>query len=60
MFNKMYHMRNNVIYLSMLALVFTLSSCELAGDIFKGGFYLGIIVVLAVIGLIVWLIKKFK
>lgn len=56
----MYHMRNNVIYLSMLALVFTLSSCELAGDIFKGGFYLGIIVVLAVIGLIVWLIKKFK
>lgn len=51
-------MKKNSIHLLLLSLVLTLSSCELAGDIFKGGFYLGVIAVIVVIGLVLWLLKK--
>lgn len=44
------------------ALLFTtmLSSCELIGDIFKAGYYVGIFVVLVVIVLIFWLFSFFR
>ena len=45
-------------YLSMLLLLVTVTSCEVIGDIFSAGFYAGIFVVIAVIALIFWLIRK--
>jgi len=35
-----------------------LSSCELIGDIFQAGMYVGIFIVIAVIVLIVWIVRK--
>ena len=43
---------------SILALILTLSSCQLIGDIFKTGVGVGVFMVLAVIGLIVFVIAK--
>lgn len=37
-----------------------LSSCELAGDIFQAGAYTGIFIVVIIIGLILWLLAKFR
>lgn len=37
-----------------------LSSCELAGDIFKAGAYTGIIIVVIIIALIIWILSKFR
>lgn len=37
-------------------LVMMLSGCELVGDIFEAGFWVGVIVVVLVIVLVVWLI----
>jgi hypothetical protein len=42
----------------MIALAVTLSSCELAGGIFKGGVTVGIIIVLVVVFLVLWLVRK--
>jgi len=36
----------------------SLSSCELIANIFKGGMYFGIILVIIVVVLIIWLINK--
>lgn len=44
--------------LSLLAFLTTLSSCQLAGGIFKAGFNLGIIVVIAVIAIIIFILAK--
>jgi len=41
-----------------LILISSLSSCELIGNIFKGGMYFGIILVVVVVALIIWLISK--
>jgi len=35
-----------------------LTSCEIVGDIFKTGMFVGVIVVVAVIVLIIWLVRK--
>jgi len=44
--------------LPLLALILTLSSCQLAGGIFKAGFNLGIIVVIVVIALVIFILAK--
>jgi hypothetical protein len=36
----------------------TLSSCEVIGGIFKAGMWVGILVVVAIIGLILWLVSR--
>jgi hypothetical protein len=46
----------NLVFFAVLAL--TLSSCEAIGDIFKAGFWVGVIAVVIVIGLIIWVIKS--
>ena len=49
-------------YLMLLAVVvaITLTSCELAQGIFKAGFYTAFIVIIIVVGLIIWLISRFR
>jgi hypothetical protein len=43
---------------AVIALLLSLSSCQAIGDIFKAGVWVGVIIVVAVIGLIVFLISK--
>ncbi len=45
-------------YLVIFLLTLSLTSCELVGDIFKGGVWTGAILVIGVIVIIVWLIAK--
>ena len=51
-------MKNSVYVLLFIMISMSLTSCELVGDIFKAGFWVGILAVAAVIGLIVFLISK--
>ena len=44
----------------LLAMMVTFSSCELIGDIFEAGFWTAIIVIVLVIGLIIWLLNRFR
>ena len=46
------------LYFILLIISVSLSSCELVGDIFKAGVWVGILAVVAVIGLIIYLISK--
>ncbi|MES2881549.1 MAG: hypothetical protein V4676_05325 [Bacteroidota bacterium] len=46
------------LWLAALALVTTLSSCDVIGGIFKAGFWTAIIIVVLVIALILWLINR--
>lgn len=36
----------------------SLSSCELVGDIFKAGMWAGVIMVVAVVGIVIWLLAR--
>lgn len=55
-------MKNIRVYLMTLLvlLTFTLSSCELVGDIFEAGMWVGIILVVLIIMLIAWLLRKIR
>jgi hypothetical protein len=54
-------MKKNINLALVFALVIVmLSSCQAIGDIFKAGVWVGIIVVVAVIGLIIFLVGKGK
>lgn len=53
-------MRYSYLGMFLLALLVTLSSCEVIGDIFRVGFTAGIIVVVVVVILIIWLISRFR
>lgn len=44
----------------ILLIVTTLSSCELVGDIFEFGLWVGVIIVVAVIALIWWIVSRFR
>lgn len=49
---------NPLIAILMVFLATSLSSCQAIGDIFKAGIWVGIIIVVAVVGLIVWIAGK--
>jgi hypothetical protein len=54
-------MQNRIIKLSLFAMLLSLvTGCELVGDIFQAGMWVGVIIVVAVIGLIVWLLSRFR
>jgi len=44
--------------LLLLVVMFTFSSCELIGDIFKAGMGVGMFIVIAVFAVIIFLISK--
>lgn len=48
----------NILLLALA--VSLLSSCSLVGDIFKAGYYVGIIVVIIVLVIIFWIISLFR
>jgi hypothetical protein len=41
-----------------LAMAMTFSSCEVVGGIFKAGIWVGILLVVLVVGLILWLVGR--
>jgi len=45
-------------FLPLLALLVSLSSCEIIGDIFKAGVWSGVILVVVVVGLIIFVLAK--
>ena len=51
-------MKAYINFLIVFFLMIGLTSCELAGGIFKGGMWVGAILVIAVIGLVTWLFTK--
>lgn len=50
----------STLWLCALAMVMTLSSCEVVGGIFKAGFYTAIILVVLVLVIIIWLVRKMR
>lgn len=49
-----------VLVMFFLAGSFVLSGCEAIGDIFAAGMWVGVIVVVLVIALVLWLIRKMR
>lgn len=49
---------NISLLLLLSGLLFSLSSCELIGDIFKAGVWVGVLGVVAVLVLILFLVRK--
>ena len=45
-------------FLPLLAMLISLSSCEVIGGIFKAGVWSGVIVVVVVVGLIIFILAK--
>jgi len=48
----------NFLYPVLLFITVSLSSCELVGDIFQAGVWVGVLIVVAIIGLVIYLISK--
>ena len=48
----------NSLYAALAFIMVTLSSCELVGDIFKAGVWVGVLIVVGIIALIIFLISK--
>ena len=42
----------------LLVLLVSLSGCELVGDIFEVGVWTGIIIVVIIVALVLWLLRK--
>ena len=45
-------------FLPLLALLVTISSCQIIGDIFKAGVWSGVILVVVVVGLIIFILAR--
>jgi flagellar biogenesis protein FliO len=43
-----------------LIVVITFTSCEMIGDIFQAGMAVGIFIIVAIVGLIIWLVSRFR
>jgi uncharacterized membrane protein YkvI len=50
---------NKIIAFTLLVVsTMMLAGCELVGDIFEAGVWMGVILVILVVGLVVWLFSK--
>lgn len=48
----------HLLFLLFTSFIITLSSCQVIGDIFKAGVWVGILIVVVIVGIIIWLIGK--
>lgn len=48
----------SILWFCFLAMAMTLTSCEVIGGIFKAGIWVGILLVVFVVGLILWLVGR--
>lgn len=44
----------------LIALAQLFAGCEVIGDIFEAGVWVGVLVVVGIIGLIIWIISRFR
>lgn len=44
----------------LVLLMFTMSSCELVGDIFEAGMWTALIIIVLIVILITWLFRKLR
>ncbi len=51
-------MKKNLLFLILSAFLFVLSGCQAIGDIFKAGVWVGVLVVVLIIGVIIWLVTR--
>ena len=52
--------KNLLIALLLLSVTATLAGCEMVGEVFKAGMWIGVIVVVAVVALVLWLLRKMR
>ncbi|MGZ3839736.1 MAG: phosphatidate cytidylyltransferase [Flavisolibacter sp.] len=50
--------KNSMFWLAMMSLALSFSSCQVIGGIFKAGIWVGVVIVVLVIGLILWLVGR--
>ena len=48
------------VWMLLVAMVAMLSSCEVVEGVFKAGFWTAIILIVLVVGLIIWLVSRFR
>jgi hypothetical protein len=53
-------MKHSWYLLLLLLSTMALAGCEVIGDIFQAGVWVGVVLVLLVIGIIVWLVTRSK
>jgi hypothetical protein len=58
LFSKFHGMKKPVAFLIPVLFIFLLSGCQVIGEIFKAGVWVGIFIVVALIALIALLISK--
>lgn len=51
-------MKKLTLFSFVALMLFSLSSCELVGDIFKAGVWVGILVVVGIIALLIFLLRQ--
>lgn len=51
-------MKNSCLFVLLLLSTMAMTGCELIGDIFQAGVWVGALLVIAVIGIVVWLVSK--
>ena len=47
-----------ILSISLVISIASLAGCEIAGDIFKTGVWVGAILVIGIIGLVIWMLTK--
>jgi uncharacterized membrane protein YkvI len=50
--------QSHIFSIILLISIVSLAGCELVGDIFKAGVWVGAILVIGIIGLIIWMFSK--
>lgn len=50
----------HLISICILLMLFTMTSCEVIGDIFGAGFYTGIFVVVLVIAILIYIVLRMR
>jgi uncharacterized membrane protein YkvI len=52
--------KNSLIAVLLITVATTFAGCAVFGDVFKAGMWIGVIVVVAVIALVLWLLRKMR
>jgi len=47
-----------ILSITLVISIVSLAGCEIAGDIFKAGVWVGAILVIGIIGLVIWMLNK--
>ena len=53
-----YYETLSILSTTLVISIVSLAGCEIAGDIFKAGVWVGAILVIGIIGLVIWMLTK--